>query len=110
MKRVDRYAVEALVLIGLGVLFLLQNLGVLGILAAPIWSLAARNTGLMSASKPLSARSMGVREERVILERNDLCKSGFAQIIHGAAARERHSADTCHLPESPPSSGHRYRA
>jgi hypothetical protein len=40
MKRVDRYAVEAFVLIGLGVLFLLQNLGVLGILAAPIWTLA----------------------------------------------------------------------
>jgi hypothetical protein len=45
MKRIDRYAVEAFVLIGLGVLFLLQNLGILGLLVAPIWTLAFVTAG-----------------------------------------------------------------
>lgn len=40
MKRVDRYLIEALVLIGLGILFLLQNLGILGGVAGLIWALA----------------------------------------------------------------------
>ncbi|MBK9714003.1 MAG: hypothetical protein IPO81_22275 [Kouleothrix sp.] len=40
MKRVDRYGIEALVLIGLGVLFLLQNLGLFGGVASLIWTIA----------------------------------------------------------------------
>ena len=46
MKRLDRYTIEALVLIGLGVLFLLQNLGQLGGIAGLIWAAAFTLGGL----------------------------------------------------------------
>lgn len=47
MKRWDRYTTEAAVLIGLGLLFLLQNLGVLGGVAGLIWMLAFAVGGLV---------------------------------------------------------------
>jgi len=46
MKRLDRHTIEAIALIGLGLLFLLQNLGLMGGIAGVVWAFAFAVAGL----------------------------------------------------------------